>query len=350
MKQLYIPFLITMLCANFTTAQLVEVLPYNGGTSYSLLLDGNTMYIGQSDYIRTFDITDSTPSPVIFASGISLSISMVLNGANMYVSNGSPVYRIMKLNTMTSPPTSSFVTENQPTASKLKIVGDYLYYTNFVADKIYRIDLTDPDYTVETVHSGIENNYAMQFKDNFIYVAERQNPGKLYKLDYTIPGAQPIDLASGLATPYDIEFMGDYLYISLNEANKIVRTNVTQSLPLAMEDVVDVVEPRDMEFVGDELYVIDGINNNHLSKFDTSILGVPEPESASMTLYPNPVKNSLFLSNIHTPSTYIIVDLWGRVLQEGTVEPQKGIEVATLATGRYFLKVENTKVLGFLKK
>ncbi|WP_047548389.1 T9SS type A sorting domain-containing protein [Psychroserpens sp. Hel_I_66] len=354
MKKLYPLIIAFLLCASTLSAQLVEVVPNVGFSAQGLFLNGDILYIGKLNDIRRIDITEESPTLEIFSTSINQSFYMVLYVNDFYVSAGGPSdYRIVKLDfaNPNDPPVNVTFQDGYLGAVRVMLlVGDDLYYTGPNIDTLFRMDLSQATPSAEVVYSGIDLNNAIALYGNDMYIAEYKNPGKLYKLDITDPSATPIELASGLETPYDMEFLGDELYISLNTGDKIVKTDVTQ-LPLVMEDVVVALEPRDMVFDGNELYVINGINSNIISKVDVSTLSVADvSQDERIVLYPNPTEDLLYLKNLSSQENYTIYDAIGRTLMLGKIEPNNSIDVSSLATGRYFIRIGDSFPLNFVKR
>lgn len=66
-----------------------------------------------------------------------------------------------------------------------------------------------------------------------------------------------------------------------------------------------------------------------------------------LAVYPNPVKETLFLKNIENNSAYQIFDMSGKSIMKGIYS--NGINVNPLRNGVYFIKINNTSVK-FIKK
>jgi len=69
----------------------------------------------------------------------------------------------------------------------------------------------------------------------------------------------------------------------------------------------------------------------------------------SYTIYPNPVKNQLTISNLNKGSNYSITNTSGRVVLSGIAEPNERIQIVQLPSGTYFINVDNT-TLKFIKE
>ena len=70
-------------------------------------------------------------------------------------------------------------------------------------------------------------------------------------------------------------------------------------------------------------------------------------ETASISVYPNPANNVLFVETMHAPSlpdqTYRITNIMGQTLLQGSINAEiQQINIASLPAGLYFLSVGNT--------
>ena len=74
------------------------------------------------------------------------------------------------------------------------------------------------------------------------------------------------------------------------------------------------------------------------------ITDVPEPEPASIHLYPNPVETTVRVElseHFHASEvTYQVVDLQGRILQQGQLPENHSLDLSGLASGHYWLKLQ----------
>ncbi len=67
--------------------------------------------------------------------------------------------------------------------------------------------------------------------------------------------AQTTDFITGLTTPQGMAFNGNYLYVTLPNANKIIKIDVTADTPKATDDVTSLTTPRRLFFNGNDLYI-----------------------------------------------------------------------------------------------
>ena len=66
---------------------------------------------------------------------------------------------------------------------------------------------------------------------------------------------------------------------------------------------------------------------------------IEEVLTNDIMVYPNPVSKSFFIKNIDKPTEYRIIDLFGKILKNGTIETSNEIRVDELLKGVYILEV-----------
>ena len=71
-------------------------------------------------------------------------------------------------------------------------------------------------------------------------------------------------------------------------------------------------------------------------------LGIENPLELKNVIYPNPVKNTLFLELTDQKNKIILTDIVGRRLFETTVPSYYSLDMSSYKAGLYFLRVENT--------
>lgn len=73
--------------------------------------------------------------------------------------------------------------------------------------------------------------------------------------------------------------------------------------------------------------------------------------NAAWNLYPNPAQNILFVQNplVYESSSIEILDITGKVLMQTQVLPNEAIQVETLSAGIYFIRINGTTVLKWIK-
>ncbi|AUC23903.1 hypothetical protein BTO15_18180 [Polaribacter sejongensis] len=70
-------------------------------------------------------------------------------------------------------------------------------------------------------------------------------------------------------------------------------------------------------------------------------------KETALIMYPNPVKNTIFLKGQNLPETYKITNTLGKIVKQGNFEGS--IDASALSTGMYFLVYDNKTYTKFLK-
>ncbi|WP_326984548.1 M1 family aminopeptidase [Chryseobacterium sp. MYb264] len=78
-------------------------------------------------------------------------------------------------------------------------------------------------------------------------------------------------------------------------------------------------------------------------------LGTADVSLENFALYPNPAKNELFVKGINRSTEYTIYFVDGKLVEKGTYQPGKSIDIQKLIPGTYVFKI-NDKNIKFLKK
>ena len=88
------------------------------------------------------------------------------------------------------------------------------------------------------------------------------------------------------------------------------------------------------------------------TKGGASILGVGDVETKanSLNLYPSPSSDFIQVSGLTATENYSIYNVLGNEVDSGAIFANKKIEVANLANGIYFLKLEKGNTIKFIKE
>lgn len=92
-------------------------------------------------------------------------------------------------------------------------VDDELYYTEYIAGTISKIDLSDPDAIPALVASGIGGPYGLERDEQYLYFSGLTDL-KLYRLDIQDPNASPEIVVDMLSSPVFLILVGDTLFVS----------------------------------------------------------------------------------------------------------------------------------------
>ncbi len=70
---------------------------------------------------------------------------------------------------------------------------------------------------------------------------------------------------------------------------------------------------------------------------------------SNISLYPNPTKEFVSITNLENPTRYSIYNFLGTEISNGITSSNEKINIANLSHGMYYLKFENGNILEFVK-
>ena len=186
-------------------------------------------------------------------------IGTALHGSDLYVSNyvGN---RIVKIDlTQPFPVTPTTVLSNIETPTGLTVIGDYLYFNTegnipgLPGVRSARIDLTNPTPVIEEVMSNaILDAQGYALIGDTLYIGSANNG--IFRIDLSQPLPQTgvqvsTSGCSGLA------IRGNQLYFGRFDDNRVSRINRHQQNPIPVTVVSDLSGPDGLTFSGNFLYV-----------------------------------------------------------------------------------------------
>ncbi|AZI31842.1 M1 family aminopeptidase [Kaistella carnis] len=182
------------------------------------------------------------------------------------------------------------------------------------------------------------------------------------------------------------EFFNDWIYgqgyptykIKWNQtADKVIRFNVEQTQSHSSVNFFELPLPIKVTGTGGEtaFLVLDNTTNNqnfsNALNFnvasvqfnyekqivtrnstvinDTGILGVDDITKNELRIYPNPVKNELYVSGTTKDQPYQIISIEGRLVKSGVLASKQSLQLNDLPKGVYILKIEDRN-LKFIKE
>ena len=145
------------------------------------------------------------------------------------------------------------------------------------------------------------------------------------------------------------QYYGDLIYGFLNEDDYFDREDVSYVLGITLqsedgyvfaEDVIVFYNGDSSVFDAAESYLIDDevfMSFTILYNLTDPTIGIAEQTAESVTLWPNPVVNFLYLDIVDGTSVSVF-DMTGRMVKQERYEGK--IDVSTLAPGIYTIKAE----------
>lgn len=90
------------------------------------------------------------------------------------------------------------------------------------------------------------------------------------------------------------------------------------------------------------------VQKNSTVTKDTTILAVDSSDKEAIAIYPNPVKNQLYIAGIRNIQSFEIYSIEGKLIKAGRYSSDQTIDVNMLPKGVYLLKIDNQN-LKFIK-
>lgn len=137
----------------------------------------------------------------------------------------------------------------------MKLMGDELYFAEYDAGRIVKVNLLDPEPMPEVVF-GVNQPLAFAIDGNTLYFSQFQNGNHISKIDLTDPNPVPEIVVPNVVRAFDLEFRDGYLWVAHFGLDRVLKIDVSDPIP-ALEVVAEGIETaHDLEFVGNDLYVV----------------------------------------------------------------------------------------------
>lgn len=142
-----------------------------------------------------------------------------------------------------------------PAPGYMVVKDNLLFITQNDTGNIYKIDITDPNPTLQLVIStgNFFPTNPVIFENRMFYATS--NAQEIYEIDISDSQPTPQLFLTGISSAQGLFLDGTTLYISEGTpSNKIVKTNILSSNPI-LEDVVSVNFPGQLWLEDDELFI-----------------------------------------------------------------------------------------------
>lgn len=351
MKSLYFVLIAFLSNLSITMAQVIDVATSLNRPQLMEVKD-DYLYVAesQSGVISRIDITDSTYTSVDLITGLNNPVGLKILDDELYVTElyGNRIFKV----DLTDPNlTQVDILTNIDRPSGIEIIGSELFFTvaSMSNDKLMKVNLNDPNKIVTQVIGGLQDPVDIAARGNELYISEFLG-NKVVKIDVVSPNFGKVDVVTGgLNGPVALHFIGNELYIANYNSNEIVKVNVGQSLPiLGTLNVESVASPYGLVFDGNDMYVSDfdtKVVTFNIFPVTTNSLQIAQ----NWSIFPNPTQEFIQIQDLNLSQTYTIVDMAGRVLQTGVVYPSQKVSIQNLMKGMYFIRLENGEVEKFMK-
>lgn len=336
---------ISLFISGNLNAQFVDILT-NVYLPLGLAFDGDDLYFTHDDKVSKIDVTATNPVATTVVTGLSYPDGLVLNGNDLYIAQRN-ANKISKIDiTETNPTLIDIVNSGLNFPSGLALRGNILYIAEGFGHKISKIDITEVNPTVNDV-INTQSPYDLTFNGVNLYYTNIDE-GKVYKIDVTDNNPTPIEVINGINEPSDIIFIENNLYIGSCTDSKVYKFIADTST--LIEVAANAQCPADMIFKGNDLYIAGYYNNGKIYKY-ANLLSTNEVELGNtLALCPNPATSFIELTGLEATVNYSIYSTMGKEVAQGIISNNEKINVENLTKGIYFLKLENKKVMKFIKE
>lgn len=335
-----LPFLlITFILHLITEAQ--TTLVYGGFSQPTMIqIEGEYLYTIDGDEIERININQSNPIPeTIIDGGLISPQNFIIKDDIIYIAHGD---KISKANlTSTFPTTFEDVITNIDTPHGLSFDDNILYISFFFAGKIGKINVDDSNPVYTDVITNLSSPIAMRILNNTLYFGStisntfpNQGISKI-DLNATNPTAQIV--ATGLSDPKSIIAYNNYLVFSERGNNVISKIDLSQS-NASVETIINTPGIWGLAKSNDILYFTELLVNGRVMKVDQPLSLSENKKDRYQSVYPNPSKNRLHVTNAPPSSEYFIFNQLGQKIANGIYD-EGGIIISDLPNGTYLIKI-----------
>ena len=343
MKKLAILFLMTL--AINVNAQLTDIVTgLNDPTSIAIY--GDDMYIAGLRTVSKINLQDPNPAPVDILTDINNGAHLLVHGDDLYIGLFSGG-KVMKIDLSSNDTTPIDLVADVHGVNGLFIKDNFLYIAESTENKISRADLseTNPISIDFVTNVGFPNGLFIE--GNELYFIEVRDD-KISKVDLTQANPSPVDVITGLdGVSFGLTVIGDELYFSYYGEDKIAKINSNDSNPLITDVVTNVKNPAQLLYKDNELFVAIR-DDNKVTKINTTVLSVPDiaadlgsHDGSKISLSPNPATNTITLTGFKGSQNGILHDITGKKIFDFTAKENEALDLQQIASGIYYVILDN---------
>lgn len=312
-----------------------------------LLVVGDQMYVGTFINGKLYRLNLSDPdSPMVVADfpadGPWKMVYDNLNNDIYVFSTATPFFSKIDLDLSLPITPEPLLTLS---SNGLAIDNNIIYIAN--GDSIYTYDteIGPSSYVLFYTDSG---NFILNptVYNNELYYAWGTAPNyNIYKIDLLDPTPQRVLVSTNLVGgTQSSHIVGNYLYLGLESANKIVKLDLTSTLPISPEVVIENPDGGVIGLAnkGNTFYASESVSQNIIT-FEDQALNVAAFNQNSLAIYPNPTKERLYVKTINSIElNYTVYSVNGTKFKEGIYTGE--IDISNLAQGLYFINLNQNGV------
>jgi hypothetical protein len=219
----------------FSNGQVQDFITIPSGTPLGLVIEGNNLYISDSNNqkVHRIDISESSPQLTDLITGISFGGFIEIVNDKMYI----PSFGLSSVNLGSSTPVLTPIFNSNPGILTLGVAisgnDAYIAYRN--QGTIIKIDLTETNPIPQEIISGLGTFLNdISIINNDLYIA-RSGDERISKIDITQSNPMVIDVVTGV-NPIDLLLFGNDMYFSGNNSVKKISITETNPTPSVIVD------------------------------------------------------------------------------------------------------------------
>ena len=302
------------------------------------------------------NLNESFPLEYIdFDPGFMENTDLAIHNNNLYIAqlDGSNIYKI----DLSENPPNRILYKAVSGLNGLAVKDNYLYFSTFFEGSIQRINLLENDPMVETIVSGFTLTTGITILGDELFFCDDEfsNQGNhVYKINLNDVNPVPVELAnsSTIHRPTGIAIDGTNLYVSELVNNRISRIDLADNNTVAVV-LENVSNPRDIDIYDGYLYIAES-SANEVTRVELSQLmplSVNEIKNANTPkIFPNPTNGTfeIEMTGLEDETEYTIYNLLGKKVSQGFIGTNNKVNVENLSKGVYFLKLSYGQILKFV--
>lgn len=314
-----------------------------------ITLNGTDLYYTDDDSVFKIDLLETNPTSQLLALGLDNPNGLTVKDNELYIAEFDG-YRISKINLNDPNYTVQLVSEpiNRPNFMLWR--GDELFWSNNTSSYVGKLTINGGNVSTDLVAAATSGftPFGIAFlNDTTLYIAN-YSTNTLDVINPTEQSITPTQFMTGFQKPFGLRMYGTTLYIVEQDAGKISAIDFSVSNPSVIDVLTGLNKPLDIEVDDNYLYIIEE-NPNRVIR-SGNILSVNEFDNDNLRIHPNPTNDKLTINGIKNPIKYSITDISGKLILEGNLTNfENTIEVIELQSGVYFLVLNQSKPMRFIK-
>src|SRR5690554_1014750 len=359
-------FLFVLLCLSKQIYAQVETFVGNlPNPPSSIATYNNFLYVSlqseSNSSIVKYNLNDIEPAPELVLENIrNLTGLAVYNDILLIAEWGNhnePDGKIYQMN-FSNEGSITQIAENLIDPNKLKVHDNYLYFSDTNGYYISRIDLSGNSFEMETVVSypNSVNPFGVEIYDNYLYYIEIESIDglQIFRLkrqnltNLNEPSELIINVSDSiLSRPIGLHLIDNHLLISDIDLNAIFTLNLTDNnqIEMLVDNLNGVI---DCEYIDGDLYMVE-FDDFEISVLRDVNLSTQNHSPNQINIYPNPTTGYVYFPESCYHMDYEIFDMKGKLINHGRINSLGYINLSTLPSGIYLIKLENQFVNKIIK-